>query len=103
MDGPKLLRDFRSLVSPLLLRVQATKVCAPCLDQTNVEPLRCDPTKTVALSPRLLTYSKLEGFLSAQRIRPFLLLRAYLLDFICAPERAISFELDLFDGFLHPT
>jgi hypothetical protein len=103
MDGPKLLRDFGTLVSPLLLRVQGTKVHVPCLDQTVVEPLRCDPMTIVAPPPRLLTYSDLEGFLSAQRIRPFLLLRARLLDFICAPESTISSELDLFEGFRHPT
>jgi hypothetical protein len=103
MDSPKLLRDFRTLVSSLLLRVQGTKVHAPCLDQTVVEPLRCDPTTTVVPPLRLLTYSDLEGFLSAQRIRPFLFLRARLLDFVYAPESAISSELDLFEGFLHPT
>ena len=76
MDGPKLLRDFKNLVSPLLLRVQGAKVHAPCLDQIVVEPLRCDPMITVAPPPRILTYSDLEGFLSAQRIRTLLLLRS---------------------------
>jgi hypothetical protein len=99
MDGPKLLQDLGTLVSPLLLCVQSTKVHAPCLDQTVVEPLRCDPTTIVAPPPRLMTYSKLEGFLSAQRIRPLLLLWAHLLDFVCTTESVISFELDLFEGF----
>jgi hypothetical protein len=103
MDGPKLHQDFRTLVSPLLLRVQGTKVCAPCLYQMVVEPLCCDLMTHVTPPPRLLTYSDLEGFLSAQRIQPFLLLWARLLDFVCAPESAISSELDLFEGFLCPT
>jgi hypothetical protein len=102
MDDPKLLWDFRTLVCPLLLRVQVSKVHAPCLDQMTVDPLRCDPMTTLAPPPRLLTYSNLEGFLSAKRIRPLLLLWAHLLDFFCAPEIAISSELDLFEGFRHP-
>jgi hypothetical protein len=96
MDGPKLLWDFGTLVSPLLLRVKGTKVFAPCLYQTVVKPLRCDPTTIVAPPPRLLTYSNLQGFLSAQRIRPFLLLQTHLSDFVYAPESTISSELDIF-------
>jgi hypothetical protein len=102
MDDLKLLRDFETLVSSLLLRVPSAKVRAPCLDQTVVDPWCCDPTTTVAPPPELLTYSDLEDFLSARRIRPLLLLWACLLDFVCTPENAISFELDLLEYFTIP-
>jgi hypothetical protein len=102
MDDLKLLRDFRTLVSSLLLRVPSAKVRAPCLDQMVVDPWHCDPMTTVAPPPELLTYSDLEYFLSARRIRPLLLLRARLLDFVCTPENAISSELDLLEYFSIP-
>jgi hypothetical protein len=65
----------------------------------TVDPLHYDPMATFSPPPELLTCSDLEYFLSAQRIRPFLLLRAHLLDFFCAPESTISFELDLLEDF----
>jgi hypothetical protein len=82
--------------------MQSAKAHAPFSDQMVVDPLHCDPTTTVAPPPELLTYSDLEYFLSARRIRPLLLLRARLLDFVCAPKSAISFELDLLEYFSIP-
>jgi hypothetical protein len=79
--------------------VPSAKVCAPCLDQTTVDPSHCDPTTTVVPPPEILTYFDLEYFLSARKIRPFLLLWARLLDFICTPENAISYELGLLEDF----
>jgi hypothetical protein len=102
MDDLKLLREFRTLVSSLLLCVPSAKVHAPCLDQMVVDPRHCDPTSIFTPSPEILTYFDLEYFLSARRIRPFLLLRACLLDFICTPESTISFELDLLEDFVTP-
>jgi hypothetical protein len=82
--------------------VRSAKAHAPCSDQKVVDPLHCDPMTTVAPPPELLTCSDLEYFLSARRIRPFLLLRARLLDFVCAPESTISSELDLLEYFTIP-
>jgi hypothetical protein len=102
MDDLKLRRDIRTLVSSLLLHVPSAKVHAPCLDHMVVDPWHCDPMTTVAPPPDFLTYSNLEDFLSARRIRPLLLLRACLLDFICTLENAISSELDLLEYFSIP-
>jgi hypothetical protein len=102
MDDLKLLLEFRNLVSPLLLHVPSAKVRAPCLDQTTIDPWHCDRTTTVAPLPEILTHSDLEYFLSARRIRPLLLLRARLLDFVCTPENTISFELDILEDFTVP-
>jgi hypothetical protein len=99
MDSPKLLQDFKALVSSLLLRVKSAKVRAPFLDQTIVDSLHCNSMAFVTPPPKLLTYSDLEDFLSAQRVRPFLLLRARLLDFISTPKSAISSELYLLEYF----
>jgi hypothetical protein len=99
MDDLKLLREFKTSVSSLLLRVPSAKVHAPFLDHTVVNPWHCDPTTIFSPPPEILTYSDLEYFISARRIRPFLLLRAHLLDFVCIPENSISFELDLLEYF----
>jgi hypothetical protein len=54
---------------------------------------------TVILPTRLMTFSDLEGFLGAERIRLLIHLWSRLLDFIYAPKSTISSNLDLFEGF----
>jgi hypothetical protein len=102
MDELKLLRDFKTLVSCLLLHVPSAKVRAPCLDDMNVDPWHCDPMTTITPPPELLSYFDLEDFLSARRIRPLLLIQAHLMDFVCTPGNTISFDFDILEYFTIP-
>jgi hypothetical protein len=102
MDDLKLVRDFKTLVSSLLLHVPSANIFTPFLDQTTDDPWRCDPMTTFTPPPEFLTYSDLEDFLSGRRIRTLLLLQARLLDFICTLENTISSELNILEYFTVP-
>jgi hypothetical protein len=102
MEGPKLYRDFKTLVSPLLLHMQGAKVHVPYLYWTTIGPLHCDLMTNVAPPPDLLISSDLEDFLSVQRPRLFLLLWVHLLDFAYTYESVISSELDPLEDFSFP-